>query len=63
MIHTSNMTSLVEDERELENDQLWNKMVRAELAASRHQLRMALMKRGMLSSAAVEALHTAYGAH
>ncbi|XP_056898703.1 cilia- and flagella-associated protein 100 isoform X2 [Takifugu flavidus] len=45
MIHTANMTSVVEDKRELENDQLRNKTVPAELAASRHELRMALMKR------------------
>lgn len=63
MIHTENMTSIVEDERELENDQLRNKRVTAELAASRHELRMALMKRGLSSSTGVEALHMAYGDH
>lgn len=63
MIHTANMTSVVEDKRELENDQLRNKTVPAELAASRHELRMALMKRGVPSSTGVEALHMAYGAH
>lgn len=62
MIHPANMTSVAEDERELENDQLRKTTVTAELAASRHELRMALMKRGMSSSTGVKALHTAYSA-
>lgn len=53
-------------EKELKNKQMRNKTVMTELATSRHELKMALMKRGMSTSAGVDvlfAVENAYGAH
>lgn len=63
MLHTANMTSVVGDERELKKDRLRDKTVTAELATSRHERKMALMKRGVSTSAGVEALLAVENVH
>lgn len=53
-------------EKELKDKLMRNKTVMTKLATSRHDLKMALMKRGMPSSAGVDvvfAVENAYGAH
>lgn len=60
-VHTAKMMTVVEDgivkqvedEKELKNKQIRNKIVMPNLATSRHDLKMALMKRGMSKYVAV----------
>lgn len=62
MFHAARMMT----EKELKNKQMRNKTVMTELATSRHDLKMALMKRGMSTSAGVDvlfAVENAYGAN
>lgn len=61
MVHTAKMMTVVEyglakqveDEKALKNKQIRNKRVMPKPATSRHDLKMALMKRGMSKSFAV----------